>query len=97
MERLLALPSQKVDILMAPHHGSRAANTPRLAQWARPRLAIACQGPVRTLVPNDQTYKAAGSAFLGTYPHGAITVRSHATGLVVETFATQQRIAVRSR
>jgi hypothetical protein len=41
-------------------------------------------------------YTPAGGRFLGTWPHGAITVRSHRTGLVVETFATGQRLAARS-
>jgi hypothetical protein len=41
-------------------------------------------------------YTPAGGRFLGTWPHGAVTVRSHRTGLVVETFVTGQRFAVRS-
>jgi hypothetical protein len=39
---------------------------------------------------------AGGARFLGTWPHGAVTVRSHPTGLVVETFRTGQRFAVRA-
>jgi hypothetical protein len=34
--------------------------------------------------------------FLGTWPHAAVTVRWHRTGLVVETFRTGQRFAVRA-
>jgi hypothetical protein len=40
-------------------------------------------------------YAAVGGRFLTTWEHGAVTVRSHETGLVVETFCTGERIAVR--
>jgi hypothetical protein len=36
-----------------------------------------------------------GARFLGTWPHGAVTVRSHASGLVVETFQSGERFVVR--
>jgi len=36
-------------------------------------------------------------AYLSTWAHGAVTVRSSRGGLVVETFATKQRIAVRRK
>jgi len=80
---------------MAPHHGSRISNTPDLAAWARPRLVIACQGPPQWPARSPDPYTAAGTQFLGTWPHGAVTVRSHRTGLVVETFQTGQRFVVR--
>jgi competence protein ComEC len=95
LNRVLALPAAHVDVLMAPHHGSRIANTPALAAWARPRVVVACQGPPQWPSHNPEPYTAAGAQFLGTWPHGAVTVRSHRTGLVVETFTTGQRIAVR--
>ena len=41
LERVLAMPPQPVDVMMAPHHGSKVANTPALAAWAKPRLVIA--------------------------------------------------------
>jgi competence protein ComEC len=81
---------------MAPHHGSKVANTPALARWARPRMVISCQGVPRSLADPAESYKAVRATFLGTWPHGAVTVRSHATGLVVETFRTKLRFAVRS-
>jgi competence protein ComEC len=37
---LLGMPPLGVDVLLAPHHGSRRANPPALADWARPREVI---------------------------------------------------------
>jgi competence protein ComEC len=91
MERVLEMPGPKVDVLMAPHHGSRAANTSVLAEWARPSLVISCEGPPRGALRPTEPYTSAGIPFLGTWPHGAITVHSGPQGLTVETFATHQQ------
>jgi competence protein ComEC len=96
LERVLALPSTPVEVLMAPHHGSKAANVPALAAWARPRLVVSCEGSPPGGTRGPEPYTATGAPFLGTWPHGAVTVRSHRTGLVVETYLTRQRFAVRS-
>ena len=40
LSQLLSQPPQPVDILLAPHHGSRRANTGVLANWARPNWVI---------------------------------------------------------
>jgi competence protein ComEC len=37
---LLQRPRSPVDVLVAPHHGSRAANPPELAAWTNPGVAI---------------------------------------------------------
>jgi competence protein ComEC len=36
-----ASPGQ-MDVLQAPHHGARSANTMDLARWARPKFVVAC-------------------------------------------------------
>jgi competence protein ComEC len=95
LARVLALPPVPVDVFMAPHHGSRFPNTPQLAQWARPKVVVSCEGLPRGPVRPAEPYTPMGAAFLGTWPHGAITVRSHATGLVVETFQTRLQFVVR--
>ncbi len=84
-----------VQVLMAPHHGSHLANTVEFAQWARPRIVVSCQGrpPLSRIV--QQRYRQVGAQVLDTYQHGAVTVRSHASGLVVETFRTNERFAIR--
>jgi competence protein ComEC len=94
LERVLALPKTDVDVLMAPHHGSRAANKPEVADWARPRVVVSCQGPPRSPAQKSEPYTAAGAHFLGTWPHGAVTIRSDRSGLVVETFQTGQRFTI---
>jgi competence protein ComEC len=96
MRRVLALPPLHCPILMAPHHGSKAADPASLVRWARPKVVISCQGPPRTPGGTPDIYAAGGAQFLSTAEQGAVTVRSHVSGLVVETFRTGQRIVVRS-
>jgi len=91
LARVLALPSVPVDLFMAPHHGSRAANSPELAAWAKPRLVVSCEGPPRGPNRPPEPYTARGAQFLGTWPHGAITLRSQPGGLMIETFQSGQR------
>jgi competence protein ComEC len=91
MDRVLGLPAEPVDVLMAPHHGSRVANTPALAAWAKPRLVVSCQGPPRSPARTPDPYTAAGIPLYGTWPHGAITVTSRSGSLTVATFQTGQR------
>jgi competence protein ComEC len=81
---------------MAPHHGSPAANKPELAAWARPRVVVSCQGRPRSPGGMKEPYTARGAHWLATWPDGAITVRSHPSGLVVETFVTGQRLVLRA-
>jgi competence protein ComEC len=95
LQRVLRLPPIGVDVMQAPHHGSKVSNTPDLARWARPQVVISCQGPPPGGLRRPEPYTAGGARFIGTWPHGAVTVRSHRTGLVVETFRTGQLFAVR--
>jgi competence protein ComEC len=94
LQRVLALPPRHVDVMMAPHHGSTRANTTELAKWARPRVVVSCQG--RPTSGGREPYTATGAHFLGTWPHGAITVHSHSSGIVVETFVTKDRFTLRN-
>ncbi len=96
LQRVLSeLPARRVDVLMAPHHGSPLTNTPELARWAQPRVVVSCQGRTSTSAEVGKRYGRVGTQFLDTHNQGAVTVRSSAGGLVVETFRTGQRIAVR--
>lgn len=94
--RLLSLPAAPVDVLQSPHHGSAAANTAPLAQWARPKIVISCQGPPLTTKDVAKPYRELGAEFLSTWSHGAVTVRVHPTGVVVETYRGKQRFVVRA-
>jgi competence protein ComEC len=103
LQRVLGLPLERVDVLMAPHHGSRAggpvelANREALAARTRPRVVVSCQGLPRWSPRHKDPYGGEGVEFLATWPHGAITVRSGQTSLVVETFQTGKRIMVASQ
>jgi competence protein ComEC len=95
MQRVLALPAPRIDILMAPHHGSHIANTPELADWAQPRLVIASQGPPLWPARQPDPYEQRHIPYLGTWPHGAIAIRSRPGELTVETFRTNERISLK--
>jgi competence protein ComEC len=95
LQRVLGLPAPRVDVLQAPHHGSHLTNTPELAKWARPAVVVSCQGPPRGTARVAEVFEPVGARFLGTWPHGAVTVRSAASGLTVETFCTGKRWTVR--
>ncbi len=96
LDRMLGQPFRPVDVLMAPHHGSKAANPAALIAWCRPRLVVACQGPPPWPTQVPAIYESGGATYLGTWPQGAVTIISHKTGLVAETFRTHKQIVVRS-
>jgi competence protein ComEC len=97
MDRVLGLPPIPVDVLMAPHHGSRRENIPKLAVRCRPKVVVACQGPPRGPIRQPDPYRAINAQFLGTWPHGAVTVRCRPDRLVVETFRSGMRLVLRPR
>ena len=92
LDRVVSGPAPAIDVLMTPHHGNPKVEP--LADWARPRLVISCQGRHDT-GKAEAVYRRRGIPYLATWPDGAITLRSHATGLTVETFATARRDVVR--
>ena len=94
-QRVVALPVEPIDVFMAPHHGSPAANTPELVRWARPRIVVSPQEEPKD--PENATarlYRESKATFLATWAHGAITVRSRAGRLDVETYLTGLRLAL---
>lgn len=89
LERVLSLPARKLDVLMAPHHGSRFPNTPELARWASPRVVVSSQGKPR--FENVEPYTSHGAHYLATWPHGAVTIRIDSDGMSVDTFRSKQQ------
>jgi competence protein ComEC len=69
-----------------------------MAAWARPKLVIASQ---RTGTPTEHlhaSYGAIGGVVWDAPTYGAVTVRSHSTGLVAESFRTGElRVITRGR
>jgi competence protein ComEC len=96
LERVLAMPPQSFDVLMAPHHGGKSGNPPSFAAWSRPRVVVGCQGPPPWPTQVPAMYEARGATYLGTWPHGAITIMSHRTGLIADTFRTHLQFVVRT-
>jgi competence protein ComEC len=77
LEQVLAKRPPRLDVLMAPHHGSDRSNVPALANWARPALVVSCQTAPTSDRKNVKMYEKAGAKYLATWPHGAITIRPH--------------------
>jgi competence protein ComEC len=93
LDYLKARPT-KVDVFMAPHHGSHRVEVGPLLKSVRPSLIVSCQAQrPEPLQPTE--YAKSKVRFLGTWPHGAITIRSHSSGLIVETFVTRERFVIR--
>jgi competence protein ComEC len=97
LQRVLEMPPMPIDVLMAPHHGSKTSNTPTLADWAKPRVVISCEGLPRGSERPPEPYTERRAKFLGTWPHGAIAVRIAPGSLRVEAFQSGERFVVLER
>lgn len=82
---LLGLPPQACDVLMAPHHGSRAALPAGLLRWAEPRMIVVSRGP---RLGNSLRATETPGILWDTWDQGAITLRSRPGALVAEAFRT---------
>jgi len=97
LEQVISLPPPRTDILLAPHHGSRAGssvevhNRGELISWTNPSVIVASQGPSRTASRTNDPYTASGITYLGTWPHGAITIRFRPGEFSLETYRTGVR------
>jgi competence protein ComEC len=90
---VLMQPSRQVDVLMAPHHGSRTALSP-LLEWSRPGLVVVSRGAA---VGNTVQGSPGGAVVRDTQTHGAIVLRVKATGVTAEAFLTGEQFVVRRR
>jgi competence protein ComEC len=86
---VLKLPAPSIDVLMAPHHGSDTSNIPDLARWAKPKLVVSCQTFPTSERLSVKMYEKAGAKYLGTWPHGAVTIRPEDRTAPVETYRTR--------
>jgi competence protein ComEC len=94
LARALSLPPIKVDVLMAPHHGSRTANTKELAAWAQPKLVVSCQGPPLSVPREPNPYEALGARWLSTWSQGAVTIRRDGGRWTAAAYLTGARMIV---
>jgi beta-lactamase superfamily II metal-dependent hydrolase len=88
-------PGGGADVMMSPHHGSAAANTRSLAQWARPRLVVVPDSKAPK-ARKDDPYTALRAEVWVTDLDGAVTVRSNTRGLIVDSFRTRRRLELSS-
>jgi competence protein ComEC len=97
LARVLEQPAPPVDILAAPHHGSRLANPPALAAWAKPRFVAVSEGRRPTLGRELEAFTQQRIPVRSTFADGAITVRSHRSGLSVQMHRTGEQLALPNR
>jgi competence protein ComEC len=95
LDQVLRQPHGNLDVLQAPHHGSRTSNTPALARWARPKVVVSNEGAPTWPTNVPAMYADHGARYLSTWKHGAVTIVSHQGGLVVETYRTKERFVAR--
>jgi competence protein ComEC len=89
LTQVLAKNPPTIDVLMAPHHGSDRSNIPALANWAKPKLVVSCQTAPTSERASVRMYEKMGAKYLGTWPHGAITIRPNDVEAPVRTFRTR--------
>ena len=93
LTQVLAKSAPAIDVLMAPHHGSDKSNIVELAKWAKPKVVVSSQAaPISDRV-SVAMYEKRGAKFLGTWPHGAITLRPTASESQVETYRTKLKLS----
>jgi competence protein ComEC len=95
LERVLVMPKFPIDVLMAPHHGSKTSNKADLANWAKPKIAISSQGPPRGNPQTANPYESVGSAYLTTWKQGAVTMRKEQGKWIAETHLTKKKLVIK--
>nr|WP_303652435.1 ComEC/Rec2 family competence protein [Paludisphaera mucosa] len=85
-------PERPIDVLLAPHHGGKAANPPRLYAWARPRIVAVSQKPPVAGSADALTPLEAGDiVLLRTWRAGAILLTWSPEGIVARGFLEHER------
>lgn len=79
LNELLNTPPRDVDVMLSPHHGSRAANPPELTEWARPEFVVISTGNYGVADRLSFVYDE-DCRVLSTRESGAVTVRVSAEG-----------------
>lgn len=95
LTQVLAMPAPRLDVMMAPHHGSDRSNIEALAKWAKPKLVVSSQAEPISPRQSVAMYERLGAVYLGTWPNGAITIRPDAAEMVVTTFQTKKTMTLR--
>lgn len=86
LEQLLEEEPWACDVLMAPHHGSRKGQSPRLAAWCRPQWIVISGDRGHDFREIEALYTTLGCNILHTARCGAVNVHVDAAGLAVRGF-----------
>lgn len=86
LERMLGRRIDPVDVLVAPHHGARASNHDRTADWARARVVVSSQGGRDGGVDPLDVYARRGASVFRTDIDGAATVEWTDRGMSIKAF-----------
>jgi competence protein ComEC len=84
---------EPIEVMLAPHHGGRSANTSMLYNWARPRTVVVSQrpptfGPTDALAPLER----GGIPLLRTWQHGAVHFQWRSDQIITEGFLDQRKV-----
>ncbi|MBL8823988.1 MAG: ComEC/Rec2 family competence protein [Planctomycetia bacterium] len=88
LEQVMQSSIERVDVLVAPHHGSRVSNTSRFAAWCRPKLVISSETFPRG--PKPDPYAPLGGTMWRTWIHGGVTVQMADEKIAARTHLTKQ-------
>lgn len=95
LDLVMKRPAPRIDVLMAPHHGSKTSNTPAFADWAAPQAVISCQRRPRDGKQPMTPFERNGVPFFGTWPHGAVSILEDGESWRLETFKTSKVLRLR--
>lgn len=73
LQQLMTQPTEPVDVMLSPHHGSLIANPPEFAEWAKPRYVVASCGRRNKFQQLQKQYSSGTSVFATAYG-GAVIV-----------------------
>jgi beta-lactamase superfamily II metal-dependent hydrolase/alpha-beta hydrolase superfamily lysophospholipase len=99
LEALVAQPRPEPppDVILAPHHGGRAANPELLYQWAKPRLVVASQRPPSSAASDALApIERLGIPVMRTWRRGAIRIRWIDNALVAHAFLDENETEMRT-
>jgi competence protein ComEC len=83
----LPTPEPPIELMLAPHHGGRTANTSMLYAWARPRTVVVSQRPTAPGTTDALTpLERSDIPLLRTWQRGAIHFRWTPNGIIAEGF-----------
>jgi competence protein ComEC len=91
LSEVTAMPPPKVDVLLAPHHGSRFSNTEAFAVWCKPGLVVSSEGRPRG--PRADPFTPLGATVWRTWHDGAATIIMDEQGVRAESFRTNKHWA----